>query len=226
MAKQRINVELLDLLGEGEYTYKELCDMNIFVDGAKTGNTKKAQITDLKQYFEIDDTSKRGKINILYKREEFKKKKFTRVRKYKDFQNLNVDCEQWNSKGVYIIIDDEKNCYIGSTVNGFRNRFLEHWYLSHKEMQHTYDLLRKNNAKFMILEDMTGVDENEIRKMEQVYLDKYSNDDNYNVINRYSYVVGLKPKKVKSKKVKYRNIKVKEEDYEKVIELLKNNNIL
>ena len=221
MAKQRINVELLDLIEEGEYTYKELCDMNIFIDGAKTGNTKKAQITDLKQYFEIDDTSKRGKINILYKREEFKKKKFTRVRKYKDFQNLNVNCEQWNSKGVYIIIDDEKNCYIGSTVNGFRNRFLEHWYLSHKEMQHTYDLLRKNNAKFMILEDMTGIDENEIRKMEQVYLDKYSNDDNYNVINRYSYVVGLKPKEVK-----YRNIKVKEEDYEKVIELLKNNNIL
>ena len=152
MAKQRINVELLDLLEEGEYTYKELCDMNIFIDGAKTGNTKKAQIT---------DKSKRGKIIILYKREEFKKKKFTRVRKYKDFQNLNVNCEQWNSKGVYIIIDDEKNCYIGSTVNGFRNRFLEHWYLSHKEMQHTYDLLRKNNAKFMILEDMTGVDENE-----------------------------------------------------------------
>ena len=112
MAKQRINVELLDLLGEGEYTYKELCDMNIFVDGAKTGNTKKAQITDLKQYFEIDDTSKRGKIIILYKKEKKEEKKFTRIRSGK----YSEDIQELLIKTLYESKDNKVNWSINTIL--------------------------------------------------------------------------------------------------------------
>lgn len=80
MGKQRINTDNLQKITNGEYTYKQLCDYGIFIDGAKTGNTKIAQISDLKQYFEIDSKSKRGKIIIQSKKKEMEVKKFTRVR--------------------------------------------------------------------------------------------------------------------------------------------------
>lgn len=86
MAKQRINTKVIEKLKEREYTYKQLCEMGLFIEGVKTGNAKKAQLTDLEQHFEIDTKSKRGKIVILYKKEEIEEKKFTRIRsgKYSD----------------------------------------------------------------------------------------------------------------------------------------------
>lgn len=100
MGKQRIIVENLQRIANGEYTYKQLCDYGIFVDGAKTGNAKIAQISDLKQYFEIDNSTKRGKIIILGKKERVEVKRFTRIKvgKYgQDIQNLLIK-ELYNNK--------------------------------------------------------------------------------------------------------------------------------
>ncbi len=58
-----VNLEVLKTLKtRKEYTYKGLCDDGLFKNGYKTGNTKKAQIEELKQFADL--TIKSGKIKF------------------------------------------------------------------------------------------------------------------------------------------------------------------
>lgn len=58
-----VNEEVLKTLKtRKEYTYKGLCDIGLFKNGAKTGNTKKAQIEELKEFAKF--TTKNGKIKF------------------------------------------------------------------------------------------------------------------------------------------------------------------
>ena len=89
-------------------------------------------------------------------------------------------------------------------------------------MKHTYDLLH-NGGVFEIISDMTGYDEISIRKAEQYFINKYSNDDNYNIINHRDEV--SYKGKIKNKKV-YKNIKIEADKYEQAIELLIKNGLI
>ena len=138
---------------------------------------------------------------------------------YLTIKNFNVDYSKRNNKGIYYIINDN-DIYIGSTVN-FRNRFIHHWYGSNKEMKHTYNLLH-NGGTFNILYDMTDIEDIElIRMIENEYIQYFKTHTDFNVIN----LMNEANWKGKNYKQKYKNIKIKIEDYDNALKILKEQGI-
>ena len=135
-----------------------------------------------------------------------------------------IDKYNNNNIGIYIIIDKHNNCYIGSTTRSFRYRFVQHWNNHEGTMEHTYELLHDYNADFKILYDMTGVDDVElIRMVEDEFIQYFRSLPLYNVLNRTknAYYKGYN-----GKKKKYINVKVDEDKYSEIINLLQNNDLL
>ena len=142
----------------------------------------------------------------------------------KKFPQFLPDEEYNNSIGIYKIVLDNK-IYIGSTTEGFRVRFLGHRKKGNK--LETKNMLEQG-AIFEIIQICDGMKENEIRHIEQQWIEEYRNNPEWIVVNSLDHVQikGEEHRKqTKSKKQKYKKIKVKEEDYNKAIELLSYNNI-
>ena len=138
---------------------------------------------------------------------------------YLIIKNFNVDYSKRNNKGIYYIIKDN-DIYIGSTVD-FRKRFIHHWYGSDKEMKHTYNLLH-NGGTFNILYDMTDIEDIElIRMVENEYIQYFKTHTDFNVINHMDGATW----KGKNYKQKYKNIKIKIEDYDNALKILKEQGI-
>ena len=138
---------------------------------------------------------------------------------YNKIDNFKVDYDKRNNKGIYYICDG-LNIYIGSTIN-FRKRFLDHWN-GENFMKHTYDLLH-NGGEFNILYDMTNIDDVElIRMVENEYIQYFKEYTDFNVINHMNEASW---KGKNTYKQKYKRIKIKSEDYEKVLKLLEDNGI-
>ena len=200
--------------------FKEIC--NALGINVLNGNAKKSLIKKIDSLYEY---KRIGNGYLIIKKRD-KPKEIIDMRgktgnNKKQIKNFNITEDKWCNIGVYIIIDKNNNCYIRSTIVGFRNRFLGHYSCNNKLMKYTYDLLHKNNAKFKILEDMTGKSEQEIREKENYYIQLYKNDDKYTLINHMLYVGGVKPKKIKKK-----IIKIDSDKYDQAIELLKENGLL
>ena len=138
---------------------------------------------------------------------------------YLIIKNFNVDYSKRNNKGIYYIIKDN-DIYIGSTVD-FRKRFIQHWYGKDKDMKHTYSLLH-NGGTFNILYDMTDIEDIElIRMVENEYIQYFKTRTNFNVIN----LMNGANWKGKNHKQKYKNIKIKIEDYKLALKILKEQGI-
>ena len=138
---------------------------------------------------------------------------------YLIIKNFNVDYSKRNNKGIYYIIKDN-DIYIGSTVD-FRKRFIQHWNGESKEMKHTYNLLHSGGT-FNILYDMTDIEDIElIRMVENEYIQYFKAQTDFNVIN---HVDGANWKG-KNYKQKYKNIKIKIEDYKLALKILKEQGI-
>ena len=133
-------------------------------------------------------------------------------------KNAKRDIINQLKEGVYMIKLDNQ-VYIGSTIN-FRNRFKQHRRGDVDYMKHTYELLN-NGGEFFILHDMNDIEDIElIRQIEEEYILFYTHETDYDVINR---IMGTfkKPKKSKEPKIKYKSIRVEEDYYEEILELLK-----
>ena len=138
---------------------------------------------------------------------------------YLIIKNFNVDYSKRNNKGIYYIIKDN-DIYIGSTVD-FRKRFIQHWNGESKEMKHTYNLLHSGGT-FNILYDMTDIEDIElIRMVENEYIQYFKEYTDFNVINHMNEAIW----KGKNYKQKYKNIKIKIEDYDNALKILKEQGI-
>ena len=211
------DLEIIGILKQNKEfkNYRELCKkLNWKIT---SGDCKKAQFKELSRYCKWGKDGYKIKIKKVFENpipKLSKKKKYKR----KYGKNLKIPRDKWDNIGVYIIIDRDRNCYIGSTIAGFYKRYVQHWKGKNPVMKHTYDLLHKSSSKFKILEDMTGKSEQEIREKENYYIQLYKNDDKYTLINHYEFVNIPKPKKEKMKTIK---IKVKESEYDSTLEKLK-----
>lgn len=132
--------------------------------------------------------------------------------KLKEYEQFNVSKENWFDVGVYRIIDDDNNCYIGSTTRSFRERFIEHY----KGFQYNTKELIDNGGVFEILKIMNYSSEEEIREKENEFLTLYK--FKYNVVNKLGYVSGFTPKR--------KEILIDEDKYELAIKLLQDNGLL
>ena len=139
--------------------------------------------------------------------------------KYKKYEQLKINKDVYNNIGVYYITNGI-DIYIGSTTKSFRERFKEHLYGSLEYMKHTHYLLH-NGGKFNILYDMTNIQDIDlIRMIENEYIQYFKEYTDFNVIN---HINGANWKGKKTYKQKYKNIKIKKEDYEKALKLLEEN---
>ena len=88
-------------------------------------------------------------------------------------------------------------------------------------MKHTYNLLH-NGGTFNILYDMTDIEDIElIRMVENEYIQYFKTHTDFNVIN----LMNEANWKGKNYKQKYKNIKIKIEDYKLALKILKEQGI-
>lgn len=204
--------------------YKELCEVLEIKPCA--GNSKKSQLKELDTYCNYHKEGNKFIIDEIFdiQKEKEDLRKFNggdnNKGNFKKYAQLKIKDEDFNNRGIYYILNkDTKEIYIGSTANGFRGRFQEHNYGSSDDMEHTYNLLH-NGGEFYILYDMTGIEDIElIRMVENEFIQYFKDYTDYNVINKMNEVIW----KGKNYKQKYKNIKVKSEDYNLALDILRNN---
>ena len=134
-----------------------------------------------------------------------------RERNKKNYPQYAIEEKYNKSIGVYKIVLNNQ-IYIGSTIRGFRIRFLNH--IKKDNPLPTKEML-DNGATFEILQICDGMTENEIRHIEDNWIREYRNNSKWEVMNSLSNVQikGETPQK-------YKKIKVREEDYETCIQIL------
>ena len=193
----------------------------------KTGNSKIAQVKQLESLCKYHTEGRKYIIDEVYEvQKEIKDKRKERGSNITtDQYKININYNK--HVGVYIIIDKNNNCYIGSTTKGFRHRFIQHWNNYHGTMDNTYSLLHDNEAEFRVLYDMTGVNDVDlIRMVENEFIQYFKSLPNYNVLNRAKYAYYKGCSFVKKKKQQYINIKVNKDKYSEIINLLQDNGLL
>ena len=203
--------------------WKEICE----VMGWKTtrGNYKNARLKELNSICKNHKEGQKIVIDEIYtKRKEIidnrGKNENSHHNKRFNFENFKIDKKDENNIGVYRIINyDTKEVYIGSTVKGFRIRFMQHNCNNRKKMKHTYNLLH-NGGVFEILESMNDCSEKDIRLREQYYIDKYNKDNNYILINNRNEIGN----KLKNKK-HFAKIKIEDKYLDLATKLLNENGI-
>ncbi|MBZ9693385.1 GIY-YIG nuclease family protein [Clostridium sp. M14] len=218
-----INIKIDNLQkGQTIKNYKELCSI-LDIKHATNGNTKNKQLEELKLYCKYEKDGNKFVIKEIYKtpiKIDLEVKKLKSMKNYKPLECFKISVLKFKNIGVYYILKDN-DIYIGSTIQGFRNRFLSHYKGQDKKMKHTYELLQKG-GNFYILQDMTGIeDEQLIRMVENEYINYFINYTDYNVINKLDKVYW----QYKNKNCSNKLIKINGYDYEKAIEILSKNNI-
>ena len=213
--------------GQTFKNWKAVCD---FMGWSNIGGSTKKKY--LKQLEAICKYHKSGNSFIIDEVYEIPKEIVDNRGKHKNkghstvqyFPNYLVPKEHSKSIGVYSIILDNK-IYIGSTMTGFRRRFLEH--IRKQNPLPTREML-ENGAVFKILQVCNGMDEPTVRELENRWIQEYKNNNEYVVVNindAWSYFSKESREKEPKKKYKKLKIKVNENDYEKLLMLIEENGI-
>ena len=198
--------------------YKIMC--KLFNEDVKCGNSKIIQINNWSRFFKWHNDGQKYIIDEIYKIpiNKIDNRKFTKGNRRKEFSNFLIPQEDENKIGIYKIILED-NIYIGSTTTSFRERFRGHR-SKNSYMFYTYDML-DNGATFDVIEFCDGLSEIEIRNLENKYIRQYREDEDWNLINsRDAWDF------VKKQKYKIIKVKVKEEDYESTLDILRNINLI
>jgi len=198
--------------------YRKLCELlNLKV---ASGNSKMSQLKELERYFKYRKEGNKFIIEEIYTDilEKINARKDTKGNNRIEFPNFIISKEDENKIRVYKIVLNN-NIYIGSTIKGFRERFRAH-HIKDNPVPHIFDMF-EDGATFDIVEVCERMIEPEIRALENKYINKYKTDSKWNLINSkdaWSYIPNYKQK--------YKTIKIKEEDYEKALKVLRDSNLL
>ena len=208
--------------------YKELCD--ILEVPQKGGRSKVLQLEDLQKYMKYEKEGHKFIIKEILSTQYVEvddrglnpnshKNKLGYKTPYKQFR---VPKEHYESIGIYKITLGNR-MYVGSTVVGFRERFMRHRNDS-KKTEASKIVLHKN-GRFEIIEICNGVDEPMVRKREDYWIDHYKNHLNWCLIN-VNPAWSQTQKRERKVEKKYVSIKILKDDYEKVLRVLYKNNIM
>lgn len=218
----------LETLKEG-LEFKNMIDMceKLELEYKDSTNSRQAIMKEVERYVEISREGRRLTIVKVYDTPKEKidgrinsgQRKNCRGNNRKHFESFKADEEHWKSIGVYGIIRG-RDIYIGSTIVGFRMRFHGH---KDKSNPLVTNSILDDGGCFFILEVCNGKTEEEIRTIENDYIEKYRADEFYNVLNSNNSVREALPPKPKIKqtpKPKYKTIRVRvlEEDYEEALD--------
>ena len=190
--------------------YKELC--KLLETKVKTGGAKQTQLDKLRCFCNYHKDGNKFIIDEIYKEPK------SRKMNYKNYKCFKLEYKDWHKKGVYCIIL-KNNIYVGSTIAGFRKRFIGHY--SEMQIPETNYMLHHGGV-FDVLYYASNKDtEKDIRDKETYYINKFKNNKEWisvNIRNKaYVHNTSKKPK-IKYKTVKF---KVKQSEYEITIDFLK-----
>ena len=208
-----------------EYNYGALT-RGILNEEPKKGGSKTKQMKQIESLYKVKQKGR--KYILIEKYDNPLPIKDGRGEHNKKHYEQYLPNEKYNrSIGVYKITLDNQ-IYIGSTVVGFRERFISH--ISKFNILPTKKML-DNGATFEILQICDGMTENEIRHIEDNWIEEYRNNPNWIVVNGRKNV-GIKgegftkdKRQRKDSKPKYTKIRINKDDFDKTIELLKSNGI-
>jgi len=185
-------------VGDVIKNYKVMC--KLLNEPIVTSNSKKAQITNWKRYFNFTKDKTKFIITEVYD-EPLNNSGYMYYDNSLKEQCFKISDDNKNKKGVYII-QKENDVYIGSTVSSFWLRFIQHLggYDNQAPYRYTKPLIL-NGGTFKDLWIASDDDTiKQIREIEESYIFKYVNSGEYNVINiRFSDP--LKTKKIKHPRV-------------------------
>ena len=206
-------------VGQVFKNYKVICEF--LNEDVKSGRSKQLQIINWGRYFSYDKEGQKFIITNIYKTPSPKKIDGRTMKRKSSIydENYNIDIKDDKSIGVYKI-QLHNQVYIGSTIAGFRQRYIQHLRNKDGYMPHTQKMI-KSGASFEILwKSENNETEEQIRRMEQKYLDEYKSRG-YEIKNGNENVIIPGQKKSKKKKI----IRVMEDDYNKVLKILTDNGI-
>lgn len=200
------DINILDKYINKQLTYKELCSiLNIKY---YKGNSKTRQLEYIQCHYQLEKN--KTKYKIIKKYEQPLEHKDKRKEKARLSNNI------YYKHGIYYIVDNDKNIYIGSTSTNFGERYVGHF--SKYSNITSKDIIEREHI-FECLYDMTNIEDSTLIKMiEEEYITYFRDDPDYNIVNNNSALT-------QKNKIKTKTIKVKAVDYQKVIKILENNNI-
>jgi hypothetical protein len=191
--------------------YKGMCELlGEKIKGG--GQSKQLQLKDFERFFKYHKEGQKFIIDEVY--DAPIEKINNRMVVHKEFENLDIISDSYDENGVYIITFG-KDIYIGSTTIGFRERFMQHRRKGNPLP--TYDMLN-SGAAFSVL---WMADSNDTEKFIREKENYYKDSNYYNLINvkgAWSYE--------KSTKIKYKTIRVENSNYDKSLEILRENNLI
>lgn len=208
----------LDKVREGMVfkNYRDLCK-ELGVE-YKNGKGKNYHLIEFKRYF---DYVRNGNKIIITLVRDVPLDKITRGYRNWDIENPNfiITKENWNKSGVYSIVLDNE-IYIGSTIVGFKKRYVGHRQ-ENNPLKTTMDMLKQGAIFNTIWVSENNESEEYIRAKEKEYINYYINKTRMNVVNTRINTWSNKT----SKKIKYSNLKIDAVDYKRVLCFLEDNNI-
>ena len=201
-----------------EYTYGELTK-GILNEEPKKGGSKTKQMKAIESLYKVEQKGR--KYILIEKYDTPKEIEDNRGKAKKDYPQYVIEDKYDKSIGVYKITLDNQ-IYIGSTVVGFRERFISH--ISKFNTLPTKKML-DNGATFEILQICDGMTENEIRHIEDTWIEEYRSNPKWEVVNELKNVAIKGEHRDNKPKCKYTKVKINKNELDKTIELLKSNGI-
>ena len=126
-----------------------------------------------------------------------------------------------NNYGIYAIVDDNKNIYVGSTTDTFYNRYKQH--INKNNTCGSKDIVC-NNHMVNVLFDMTDIEDDElIRIIEEEFITYFESNEDFNSKNKKLAIAKYSTNK--KKKEVWKRLYINEEYLETVKTLLNENGV-
>ena len=204
----------------GSYkNYKAMCEENGLE--VKAGKSKQLQMKEIERFYKFHKEGNKIVIDEKYDVPEEK----VDCRKIKGKidgrkNNGRAKTEKYShiptTKGVYYIVDNDRDIYVGSTSVSFKERYQQHNYTCNTCESKV--IISKEHT-FGVLYDMSDIEDVElIRMIEKEYIDYFADNEEYNLVNKLGNKIktirqlkfkNKKPIKLTKKIIKLTN----EEDY-------------
>jgi predicted GIY-YIG superfamily endonuclease len=211
-------------------SYKELCEF--LGEPVKTGRSKQLQMDEFEKMFKHTKSGWSMEITEVFKQDEFSRASIRsennnnisirHLNRLID-PSCNIKLEDMDKMGVYAITF-ENNVYIGSSVK-LSNRFLAHKHKSPNENIDTPSMLKMGGifTPIFIMDDVEDV--GLLRLVEDVFIEHFKNDKDYNCINSKTTNYSQE-RAIKKYKKTYKKIIVPADKYELALEVLRYNGVL
>ena len=191
MTYQKIkDLDFKGLVGKRFNSWKQFCEENN-VEYGSSQDVNNEQKQELLRFCELKHSNN---FNLGFTIKEVYEFPKPNKSQYNDYDNLP------NGKGVYYIVDNDKNIYVGSTTVSFKHRYMGHM---NKNNNCASSQIVCKEHKMGTLMDMSDIeDEWLIRAIESEFITYFEHNWDFHIINKIGIDNSLPEASMKTKSVK------------------------